>query len=177
VDIPSHDYWFEQVVRETHHGLRSAIASMGVPVEDVDDVAQEVYLDLATAPERLPPGVELKRWLHGMARNCAYEYFRRRSRQHRRLVAMAGLLEQAADPVVTEPVPAVDALMRCLQRLQPNQRRLLEQHYRDGRPIAELANEEGRMATAMHMVFSRLRDVLRRCIERESVVEALPELR
>ncbi len=173
VSIPLDEAWFERVVNETHHGLRSAIAAMGVPVADVDDVAQEVYVDLSRQPERVPPGIDIRRWLHGMARNCSYEYFRRRSRQHAHFVAMAEHLAQVPqEQVVPEPVLEVDALKRCLERLRPEQRMLLDAHYKDGRPIAELADEHQRMATAMHMVFARLREVLRRCIERHALQEA-----
>ena len=166
---PEEDPWFEQVVRETHYRLRLTIAGMGVPIADVDDVAQEVYLDLSRGRERIPPGVDIAQWLHGMARNCSYEYFRRHSRQHRRLVAMAELLDWSHSE---EPpsVPSVDALNQCLERLRPEQRELLEAHYRHGRSIAELAQEHQRMATAMHMVFARLREILKRCIQ--TTVEA-----
>ena len=156
--------WFDQVVRETHYRLRLTIAGMGVPISDVDDVAQEVYLDLSRSRARIPAGVDIAQWLHGMARNCSYEYFRRHTRQHKRLVAMAELLELTPSEE-TPSVPAVDALTQCLERLRPEQRELLEAHYRHGRSIAELALEHKRMATAMHMVFARLREILKRCIQ------------
>jgi RNA polymerase sigma factor (sigma-70 family) len=161
--------WFDDVVRDTHYWMRVTIAGMGVPSEDVDDVTQEVYLDLSRQRHRIPEGVEIRRWLHGMARNCSYEYFRRHSRQHKRLVAMAQLLE-VSQPDELPNVPAsIDALTACMEQLRPEQRELLEAHYRHGRPIAELALEQQRMATAMHMVFARLREVLRRCIQRVAI--------
>ena len=54
---------FERIVQETHHQLRAQIAGMGVPADAVDDVAQEVYLDLARQSERVPEGLEIGRWL------------------------------------------------------------------------------------------------------------------
>jgi len=79
---------------------------------------------------------------------------------------MAQLLEVSQVDEAPQAPAEIDALTACMQRLRPEQRELLEAHYRDGRPIAELALEQQRMATAMHMVFARLREVLRRCIQR-----------
>jgi RNA polymerase sigma-70 factor (ECF subfamily) len=162
------DARFERILRETQGLIRAHIAGMGVPVDEVDDVAQEVYLDFARHPERIPPDVEVLRWLRGMARNCSYEYFRRRARQAKHLTAIAELL---ADP---EPQPPavetgehdaeVEALRRCLDRLNQPHRALIEGYYRDGRPAAQLAEEHGRSVGAVHMVLSRLRDTLRRCL-------------
>lgn len=167
MDRPESDQWFEALVRDTHHALRSAIAGMGVPVADVDDVAQEVYVDFARERERMPAGIEARRWLLGMARNCSYEYFRRRRRHHQHLIAIAEALAQdpaAATDADEEPEPAVLALRACLGRLRPEQRALLEAHYRDGQPIRELARLHQRLETTMHMIVARLRDVLRRCL-------------
>ena len=162
------DERFERILRETQGQVRAHIAGMGVPVEDVDDVAQEVYLDFARHPDRVPAEVEVLRWLRGMARNCSFEYFRRRARQAKHLAAIADLLsEPEPEPHVEQEIihdAQVEALQRCLERLNQPHRALIEGFYRDGRAATELAEEHGRSVGAVHMVLSRLRDSLRRCL-------------
>ncbi|MBA2480156.1 MAG: sigma-70 family RNA polymerase sigma factor [Planctomycetes bacterium] len=156
---------FERILAETQGQVRAYIAGMGVPVAEVDDVAQEVYLDFWRQPERMPAGVAPLQWLRGVARNCCYEHFRRRAPRSAHLVRIAELLDVAA-----EPPSAVDqdqrlaALRHCLSRLDSAQRDLLDAYYRDGRGIAELAADSRRSADAVHMVLVRLRGALRRCI-------------
>jgi RNA polymerase sigma-70 factor (ECF subfamily) len=161
------DAGFERLLRATHDTIRAHIAGMGVPSDHVDDVAQEVYLDYARHPERRPVDVEPLRWLRGMARNCSHEYFRRHSRQAAHLSAIAGLLappaaDEAPDAETQETL--LQALQRCLGRLPAAQRALIESHYRDGRPVAELAAEQGRTPGALHMALARLREALRHCM-------------
>ncbi len=156
---------FEAILAETQGQVRAYIAGMGVAVSEVDDVAQEVYLDLWRQPERLPDGVAPLQWLRGVARNCCFEHFRRRARHGSHLVRVAELLEAAQESQPTaEPEDRLVALKRCLQRLDRGQRTLLDAYYRDSRPIAELAGESRRSIDAVHMVLVRLRGALRRCI-------------
>jgi RNA polymerase sigma-70 factor len=162
------DTAFDRILRETHGLIRAHIAGMGVPICDVDDVAQEVYLDFATQMDRVPADVEVLRWLRGMARNCCHEYFRRRSRQSRHLGAIADHLvaQRAADSVEEEEdhQQRLDRLQACLERLGDHQRDLLVAYYRDGTPVPALAQARGKSVGAVHMMLSRLRDSLRRCL-------------
>ncbi len=158
---------FEHLLRTTHDLIRAHIAGMGVPADHVDDVAQEVYLDFALHPERRPSEVAPLRWLRGMARNCSHEYFRSQSRQGRQLSAIADLLVTPASDDAHEAETQeihLQALERCLDKLPADHRSLIEGHYRDGRPVAELAAEQGRTAGAMHMLLARLREALRHCM-------------
>ena len=59
---------FNEIVRETHPHIRAYIAGMGVPRHDVDDIAQDVYVELYRFFDRVPPNVTPKQWLKGIAR-------------------------------------------------------------------------------------------------------------
>jgi RNA polymerase sigma-70 factor (ECF subfamily) len=158
---------FERILRDTQGLIRAHIAGMGVRSDEVDDVAQEVYLDFAQNPERRPPDVEVLRWLRGMARNCCHEYFRRRARQAKHLVAISDTLSaedqsQGSDNELEEAKLA--ALRQCMERLNQPHRDLLNRYYQDGLSAEDLANAQGRSVGAVHMVLSRLRETLRRCL-------------
>ncbi len=158
---------FERILRETQGLIRAHIAGMGVRSDEVDDVAQEVYLDYAKNPERRPPDVEVLRWLRGMARNCCHEYFRRRARQAKHLVAISETLCAEAPPPASDDElgeAKLTALRNCMERLGQPHRELLNRYYQDGQSAEELANAQGRSVGAVHMVLSRLRETLRRCL-------------
>ena len=63
--------------------IRAYIAGMGVPRHDVDDVAQDVYMELYRFFDRMPAEVQPRQWLKGIARNLCLNYFRRNSRRSR----------------------------------------------------------------------------------------------
>jgi RNA polymerase sigma-70 factor (ECF subfamily) len=163
----SHEDDFDRILRDTQGLIRAHIAGMGVRSDEVDDVAQEVYLDFAQHPERRPPEVEVLRWLRGMARNCCHEYFRRRARQAKHLVAISDTLsaEDESQSSGNELEEAkIAALRQCMERLNQPHRDLLNRYYQEGQSAEELANAQGRSVGAVHMVLSRLRETLRRCL-------------
>ncbi len=160
---------FERILRDTQGLIRAHIAGMGVRSDEVDDVAQEVYLDFAQHPERRPPEVEVLRWLRGMARNCCHEYFRRRARAAKHLVAISDTLSaddlaQGAEGDNELAEAKIAALRQCMERLNQPHRDLLNRYYQDGQSAEDLATAQGRSVGAVHMVLSRLRETLRRCL-------------
>jgi hypothetical protein len=68
-DLAHSDESFEAIVRDTQPHIRAYIAGMGVPRHDVDDIAQDVYVELYRFFDRIPPEVTPKQWLKGIARN------------------------------------------------------------------------------------------------------------
>ena len=74
---------YDDIVRDTSPNIRAYIAGMGVPRHDVDDVAQDVYVELYRFFDRMPVEVPPKQWLKGIARNLCLNYFRRNSRRGR----------------------------------------------------------------------------------------------
>ena len=60
---------FDATVRETQAHIRAYIAGLGVPRHDVDDIAQDVYVELYRFANRIPANIPPKQWLKGIARN------------------------------------------------------------------------------------------------------------
>src|SRR5438876_12419912 len=82
-DTPSGNFDFDAIVRETQAHIRAYIAGLGVPRHDVDDIAQDVYVELYRFSDRVPADIPPKQWLKGIARNLCMNYFRRTSRRQR----------------------------------------------------------------------------------------------
>lgn len=155
--------------------IRSYVAGMGVPLGDVDDVAQEVFVIYYRDQERRPPEVEPLAWLRGIARNLCNYYFRRQGRVSRLWEEIARALEGAASPLEQ---PATDdrliaALGRCLEGLPARQREMLRWYYQDDQSAEEIGRRVGRSAGAIRVAMLRLREALRTCIGRQIVQEHL----
>ena len=159
---------FTTVLRETHPHVRAYVAGLGVPLADVDDIAQEAYIAyyrrIASLPEDLLP----IRWLKRTARNRAMDYFRRASRAAARRQALAELMDpdenQASAPGADER--SLRALRVCLERLTARSRRLISLRYEEHLSSVEAAARTDMTAGAIRIALLRARRVLRDCVSK-----------
>src|SRR5262245_12182095 len=158
---------FETIVRETQAHIRAYIAGMGVPRHDVDDIAQDVYVELYRFFDRIPPEVAPKQWLKGIARNLSLNYFRRTSRRQRlqreALVEICLRAEQDSAPALSEG-PIRRALDGCYEKLPPDSRRLLALRYEQELPSQTIAERLKSTAEAVRVALFRVRASLKQCI-------------
>ena len=130
--------------------------------EDLEDLCQDVA---ATVWSHLPAyaGIgPLEAWVHGYCDNAFRNAARRRWRERR-------LMQDDADPTAwpdaaTEPPGLEDPLSRCLQRLSPEQQRLLHRKHHDGVSLGDLAEESGVNANTLKSQYRRALQDLRRCL-------------
>lgn len=166
---------FDDVVRQTQAHIRAYIAGMGVPRHDVDDVAQDVYVELYRFFDRIPENVTAKQWLKGIARNLCLNYFRRTSRRARlqREALMEILLraEQQIEPLVAEG-PVREALDRCYEKLPDESRRMLAMRYEQELPSATIAERLASTAEAIRVALFRIRHSLKECIAKRLACES-----
>ena len=165
---------FDSVVRETQVHIRAYIAGMGVPRHDVDDIAQDVYVELYRFSDRIPPGVPIKQWLKGIARNLSLNYFRRTSRRQRlqreALVEIFLRAEQEGATAISEG-PVRRALDGCYEKLPPDSRRLLALRYEQELPSRTIAERMQSTAEAVRVALFRVRASLKQCITRSLAKE------
>jgi RNA polymerase sigma-70 factor (ECF subfamily) len=155
---------FDTVLDATQAAVRAYVAGLGVPLSDVDDVAQEVYLDFHRAMGRLPADVEPLAWLKGMARKRALNFFRRLGvERQRRVERVAEALSRAPEA----PPPAADggALRRCIERLAPRSQRAVALRYEEGATSAAIGQALGMTAEAVRILLMRVRGTLKECLE------------
>ena len=158
------DAEFEAILHETQSVIRAYIAGMGVRLDTVDDLAQEVYLEFHKGRDRRPKDVEPVRWLKGIARNLCMNHFReskRRSEQHQE--AVAALLERLPCPF--ENVGSPDSLDGCLEKLPSRSRELVALRYGEGMESGRIGEKLGMSAEAVRVTLLRIRAVLRDCLE------------
>lgn len=174
MSLPINEAEFEQIVRDTHGYVRAFIAGMGVSRSDVDDIAQDVYIELYKNFDRIPPEATPLQWLKGIARNLCLSHFRkssRRGRLHRE--ALADLLARSESRLEAELVECDmrEALDRCYQKLPERSRRLLVMCYQEKMTSSAMAQAVQSTAEAIRIALFRIRGSLKDCIVRSLTAE------
>lgn len=146
---------------------------LGTHVRDqhvVDDLAQDVFMRAFDSLPTLREPSSFRSWLLGIAHHRALEFLRERARISAGHGAVEALFDQAQIALLeSEDEDArrgieLDCLKACLRRLPEGGARLIREHYFRGRPINQLAEEEGKTAGAMRVALFRLREGLRDCV-------------
>ncbi len=163
---PEFHHEFDRTLKATHGEVRAYLASIGVPLYCVDDLAQEVYLAWFRASEQRPPEVVPVRWLKGIARRMALNFFRSSKRnEDKRLAVVAELL---ATESLDVPMPADEsaeaALKHCLGEVSEKNRAVLRLRYEEDLPSNLVGERLGMTAEAVRILLMRLRAALRACI-------------
>ena len=173
-DASSEPLDFDEILRATQSHLRAYIAGMGVPRHDVDDLAQDVYVELYRCQARIPAEVTVKQWLKGIARNLCLNYFRRtarRGRLHREALAEM-LVDLTYEPKAHWFEGAVQtALEQCFERLPKESRRMVKLRYEDELPSHTIAERLSSTAEAIRVALFRIRGALRECIASRMAAE------
>jgi RNA polymerase sigma-70 factor (ECF subfamily) len=162
---------FGQVVRRYALPLRSYLASQVHHLEDVDDLAQDVFLSALESLRSFRRGGDFGAWLRGIAHNKLLLYFRSQSRRHQTLqrfrdevVALIEVdLERAA---ASDAAETIERLLGCIARLPERLRRVVRAGLDGDRP-AEVARA---LATTVGVVYNlhyRANQLLRACLEKE----------
>lgn len=163
---------FESVLRETQSVVRAYIAGMGVALDTIDDLAQEVYLEYYKTGARRPGDVEPIRWLKGIARNICLNFFRKSKRKaDQHLEAVAVLLEKMPCPL--DDLRGPDLLDGCLEKLPSRSRELIALRYEEGMESAAIGKRLGLSPEAVRITLLRIRTVLRDCLGRRLAQEGL----
>lgn len=152
--------------------LRSYLASQVYRLDDVDDLAQEVFIAAYRALPRFNQGEDFSAWLRGIARNEVLMYFRRSARRESALDRFreeVARLTQAELGLATEGDQAelIERLLHCVARLPERLRRVVRAGL-NGETAAALADEMQTTPGAVYNLHYRANRMLRDCLEREA---------
>jgi RNA polymerase sigma-70 factor (ECF subfamily) len=162
---------FGQIVRQYALPLRSFLGTQVYYLDDVDDLAQEVFL---AALESLPSfhrGTDFGAWLRGIARNKLLLYFRGQSRRHEALQhfrdEVAALIDDDLErAAATDRAETIERLLRCIAKLPERLRRVVRAGLDGDRPV-EVAKA---LATTVGVVYNlhyRANQLLCACLQKE----------
>ena len=159
---------FRLLVREYGLFVRGYLAARLHHLEDVDDVAQEVFLVAFDRLKTCEPA-QFRYWLIGIAKNELRQHWRK---QGRRAAAMERFREEVALTVEAEAdasfhllrAESIERLLDCISRLPDRVRRIVRAGL-DGGRADELANELGINRNAIYQARFRGFAALRKCME------------
>jgi RNA polymerase sigma-70 factor, ECF subfamily len=163
---------YGQVVRAYSLPLRSYLAAQVYHLDDVEDLAQEVFITAYRNLSSFRRGEDFGAWLRGIARNKLHVYMRssaRRDRALRRfredvLAVVGDDLDRAAG---ADDAGAIEALLGCIARLPEKMRRVVRAGLAGEKPKA-LAEEFLTSVGAIYNIQYRANQLLRECMQRET---------
>src|SRR4051812_24692316 len=161
---------FGRIVRDFALPLRSYLASQVHHTDDVDDLAQEVFL---AALESLPTfrrGDDFGTWLRGIARNKLLTYYRSTARRSRAMLrfqeSVARLIEDDLERAsAADRSDVIERLLACIARLPERLRRVVRAGLNGSKP-AELARELSTTVGVIYNLHYRANQLLRECLKK-----------
>ncbi len=133
----------------------------------VNDVLQEANMTLWRKRENFQEGSNFTAWSFAVARFSVLEH-RRKARKNKLLVFSDALGDELAySPEEMTPEQEDlrrNALGRCLERLSPSHRQLVDLRYASPCSIQEFARVNGKNPGSLRVILHQIRANLRRCI-------------
>lgn len=127
---------------------------LGVPADQLEDAAQDVFLVLHRRLPELAPDISLRSWLFGTARRVASDFRRGLRRHERRVQALAVVHDSQPRERVAERAEATEFVQRFLDRLDPDKRMVFILADLEGFTAPEIAEA---LEVKLNTVYSRLR--------------------
>jgi RNA polymerase sigma-70 factor (ECF subfamily) len=161
---------FGRIVHVYALPLRSYLASQVHRLDDVDDLAQEVFLAALRSLSTFRRGDDFAAWLRGIARNKVRLYFRSQARRNHALRRfqdeVTALIEDDLERATADQAEMVERLLHCVSRLPERLRRVVRAGLDGDRP-AELAKALSTSIGVIYNLHYRANQLLRECLQKE----------
>jgi RNA polymerase sigma factor (sigma-70 family) len=159
----------EEII-ETHRGFVRAMALRLAPAPGfADDIAQQVFLEFISKAGQWDLTRDVRPLFAGMTRNVARRVWREKTRDLPEVVQqLAEHIRELAESrdVTWFGEEEIGALRRCFEKLPARSRHLIDLHYDLGVTSVEIARQMNINADAVRRALFRLRQQLRKCVER-----------
>jgi len=147
--------------------IASFIRTLVPDYQQADEVLQRVAVTLVRKFDQYDETRPFAAWAVGVAK---YEvlYFRRERATDKHLFG-DDIVEQIAsryERFAEDADPVRDALRQCLEKMKGRSKKVIDLRYRRGMKSLAIAHEMTLSAGAVRMLLCRVRESLRRCIER-----------
>ena len=164
------DRYAPRLLRTMRRGLRGE--------QDAQELVQQTFLQLHRARLDFRPGAQLRPWLYTIAFNLKREYFRKKGRRPEAPLELDGRHDPAVGPHDPLRGERAQQVRTAVAALPAGQREVIELHWFEGLPFAEVAELVGATVTAVkvraHRGYERMRETLRETTE--TADDGAPEL-
>lgn len=169
----SHECSAEFVSLLTKHqaDLWSYIITLMPGDPDTADVLQKTNLVLWTKQQHFEPGTNFRAWAFAVARFEVLAHLKKNRREDIVLLddeLLEMIAHEAPDALVASD-RRLAALERCLNKLRPQDRELLDHRYRSNLGLDDFAARVGRSVSSLSVTLHRLRGSLRKCVQNQIV--------
>ena len=155
-----------------YHSYVKYIAFESAPTAEVqDDIVNDVFLYFTERADRWDFTRDLQPLLKTITKNIAKQYWRDYLKHlpetFRQIAEYAQLeMEQTSLDDNDSTQEMLAALDLCLAHLTPRSRSLIELHYLNEVSLAQVARETNQNVNTLHSMIFRIRQLLRRCMEK-----------
>jgi RNA polymerase sigma-70 factor (ECF subfamily) len=157
-----------EVISQHQEAVVAYLRARVVPVEEADDLAQEVFLRFYVARARFDQSRMIRPYLLGIARNVLREWTRRqRTRREVRWTDVCLEAEVHLTDDASQYEEELRHLPACLKQLRAPARQAVEMHYRQQARLQEIGQALRRSVGAVKLLLFRARQALRRCLDRK----------
>jgi RNA polymerase sigma-70 factor, ECF subfamily len=161
---------YQQLVQACHHLVRATVLRQTADPDLADEIAQEVFVRGWLKRRQYRPGTNPRAWLMAITRNLVLEFQRQHTRDNRHirelirheLLRRSGQFEPAEDSLASRRAAA---LRVCMQKLDDEQRELLDLVHSQGLRTSGAADVLGIQPGTCRQRLSRIQRSLRRCAE------------
>lgn len=168
---------FCELVQLHQRAVRTYLGRTVRDAETADDLAQDAFIEAYRALKNFRGESTLRTWVIGIARVMALRHLqeeaRRAARESKGLpVLLASWRAERTESPLSEPrghERKLEALSECLKSLPEESATLVAQHYFNRKSSAEIARAAGRKEGSVRMILLRIREELRRCVERRLI--------
>lgn len=164
---------FIQLLTENQNRLYGYIFSLVGDRSQAADVLQETNVVLWRKIEEFDLRKPFLPWAFTIARYQVLANLRDRKRD--RVLLDSELVESISSEAESKAgqIESVrDALGRCLERLDPSNRKLIESRYFEAKPLDEMAQDSSRSTGSIKVALLRIRKRLAECIQQRLAAEA-----
>lgn len=166
IDVPKTNDPFVKLLTENEPKVYAYILSLVPCWSDADEILQETHVRLWQQFHQFQPGTDFAAWAITIAHYQVLTYRKRHGRE--KMLCSQEFIEAVSSEVKRtqrEQDRREGHLQECLERLNASGRALVDLCYRRGMAICDAARQLGRSTEATYKSLSRLRQLLRRCIE------------
>lgn len=142
---------------------------------DIDDVFQDSCLVLWEKFDQYRPETNFRAWAFSVVRLRILKYYERQNRFSQLLnPEVAALLAKEFQAVGETVGWRVEALRNCLEKLQPQEKLLLQQRYESTKTVREISQKLHRTESAVYKTLNKIHRSLFNCVKTQLFRRASP---
>ena len=159
---------FERHFLECRKALYAFIFALTSNAADTEDIVQEASVIMWRKFDRFKPGTNFRAWAKQIARNLIMDHRKRKRRQKVTGLddSTVELLAFRHEAIQNEIEDRLDALKRCVGKLSFRDRSLVDQAYKRGEPVKNIARETEVSVQRIYRRLGTIQGTLLRCVKR-----------